>query len=169
MRKNDEAVSPVIATILMVAITVVLAAVLYVMVLGFGGGESTPTVLIQDQETTGADGIKVIFAGPTSDAEWGDIIFQLDDGTDIIAWDDHTSDDLGTGDPITYNYASVVLGTVNVYLNITDLTGNGGLDRGDYVVVDLAGGQEWDGGTDYLLRLIYNPTDDQMCEEELQT
>jgi flagellin-like protein len=35
MRKNEEAVSPVIATILMVAITVVLAAVLYVMVLAF--------------------------------------------------------------------------------------------------------------------------------------
>lgn len=34
---NNKAVSPVIATILMVAITVVLAAVLYVMVMGFGG------------------------------------------------------------------------------------------------------------------------------------
>ncbi len=36
MKKSKEAVSPVIATILMVAITVVLAAVLYVMVMGFG-------------------------------------------------------------------------------------------------------------------------------------
>jgi flagellin-like protein len=45
MRKNDSAVSPVIATILMVAITVVLAAVLYVMVLGIGGpGSVTPTI-----------------------------------------------------------------------------------------------------------------------------
>jgi flagellin-like protein len=33
IRKDAEGVSPVIATILMVAITVVLAAVLYVMVL----------------------------------------------------------------------------------------------------------------------------------------
>jgi flagellin-like protein len=40
--KNKEGVSPVIATILMVAITVVLAAVLYVMVSGYmtGGGGS---------------------------------------------------------------------------------------------------------------------------------
>ncbi len=38
IRKNSEAVSPVIATILMVAITVVLAAVLYVMVMGFNTG-----------------------------------------------------------------------------------------------------------------------------------
>ncbi len=34
IRKDEAAVSPVIATILMVAITVVLAAVLYVMVYG---------------------------------------------------------------------------------------------------------------------------------------
>ncbi|MDG6934889.1 MAG: type IV pilin, partial [Nitrososphaerota archaeon] len=34
-RMKDSGVSPVIATILMVAITVVLAAVLYVMVSGF--------------------------------------------------------------------------------------------------------------------------------------
>ena len=40
-KKNNDAVSPVIATILMVAITVVLAAVLYVMVIGFGGTDTT--------------------------------------------------------------------------------------------------------------------------------
>jgi flagellin-like protein len=52
-KRDEDAVSPVIATILMVAITVVLAAVLYVMVIGMGGGTSktapagsvTPTVL----------------------------------------------------------------------------------------------------------------------------
>jgi len=45
--KNRSAVSPVIATILMVAITVVLAAVLYVMVMGMGGsGSNTPTANI---------------------------------------------------------------------------------------------------------------------------
>jgi len=42
VRMDEKAVSPVIATILMVAITVVLAAVLYVMVTGLiGGGGST--------------------------------------------------------------------------------------------------------------------------------
>ena len=44
IRKDEQAVSPVIATILMVAITVVLAAVLYVMVSGLiSGPGSTPT------------------------------------------------------------------------------------------------------------------------------
>ena len=39
---DDEAVSPVIAVILMVAITVVLAATVYVWVSGFSGGGGTP-------------------------------------------------------------------------------------------------------------------------------
>jgi archaeal type IV pilus assembly protein PilA len=52
-RKNEEAVSPVIATILMVAITVVLAAVLYVMVLGIGGG-STDTTIVTMTKTSNA-------------------------------------------------------------------------------------------------------------------
>ena len=41
-RKGRDGVSPVIATILMVAITVVLAAVLYVMVIGIDGGGGPP-------------------------------------------------------------------------------------------------------------------------------
>jgi flagellin-like protein len=46
VRKDESAVSPVIATILMVAITVVLAAVLYVMVSGLltGPGAQRPEV-----------------------------------------------------------------------------------------------------------------------------
>jgi archaeal type IV pilus assembly protein PilA len=48
IKKDKSAVSPVIATILMVAITVVLAAVLYVMVMGFGGsnGGNAPAVTL---------------------------------------------------------------------------------------------------------------------------
>lgn len=41
-RNSDEAVSPVIAVILMVAITVVLAATVYVWVSGFGSQSSQP-------------------------------------------------------------------------------------------------------------------------------
>jgi len=45
LKKTEDGVSPVIATILMVAITVVLAAVLYVMVLGLTGtGTNAPPV-----------------------------------------------------------------------------------------------------------------------------
>ncbi len=55
LKRNEEGVSPVIATILMVAITVVLAATLYMMVGDFGGDGDMPltaSISIDDYETT---------------------------------------------------------------------------------------------------------------------
>jgi flagellin-like protein len=73
IRKDDQAVSPVIATILMVAITVVLAAVLYVMVSGLIGGTNTtskPTVsLTLATKVSGtSSGADVLVAGITPTA-----------------------------------------------------------------------------------------------------
>ncbi|MDI6917223.1 MAG: type IV pilin N-terminal domain-containing protein [Thermoplasmatales archaeon] len=56
--KNKEAVSPVIGVILMVAITVVLAAVLYVWVSGFmtaGGGGAAPSAALASPSTSGTN------------------------------------------------------------------------------------------------------------------
>ncbi len=73
IRKDEQAVSPVIATILMVAITVVLAAVLYVMVsglIGTGTTTSKPTVsLTLSTKVSGPPaGADILVAGitPTS-------------------------------------------------------------------------------------------------------
>lgn len=61
--KNRSGVSPVIATILMVAITVVLAAVLYVMVMGFGGTSGQkPTVSMTKSTTATAHEEKVLIS-----------------------------------------------------------------------------------------------------------
>ena len=60
IRKNSEAVSPVIATILMVAITVVLAAGLYVMVMGFGGDPGgSPTGALDETKLAAANTYRV--------------------------------------------------------------------------------------------------------------
>lgn len=82
-RRKDSAVSPVIATILMVAITVVLAAVLYVMVSGFthspgtaasaglnevqnSAGNYTVTVSSVSASNLGAANLKLVISGGTS-------------------------------------------------------------------------------------------------------
>ncbi len=57
VRKKEEGVSPVIATILMVAITVVLAATLYLMLPKSGPGSSNPNVGLAPQIS--ADGTTV--------------------------------------------------------------------------------------------------------------
>ncbi|MHC1710424.1 MAG: archaellin/type IV pilin N-terminal domain-containing protein [Methanomassiliicoccales archaeon] len=70
---NNKAVSPVIATILMVAITVVLAAVLYVMVMGFGGGDDdqAPSGVLGNVEAdlseAGTYNITIISISPETD------------------------------------------------------------------------------------------------------
>ena len=56
-RKSKRGVSPIIATILLVAITVVLAAVLYVLVSGLTkGGSSVPYELGMAEQTQGGSG-----------------------------------------------------------------------------------------------------------------
>jgi archaeal type IV pilus assembly protein PilA len=62
-KMKKDAVSPVIATILMVAITVVLAAVLYVMVMGFGSNnqQQTPVITMTYQKADGLAGSDYTF------------------------------------------------------------------------------------------------------------
>ena len=56
LMREDEAVSPVIAVILMVAITVVLAATVYVWVSGFGSQSSTPAKTLALNSAAAFDG-----------------------------------------------------------------------------------------------------------------
>ena len=87
-KQNDEAVSPVIGVILMVAITVVLAAVVFVLVSNLGkGSTSTPTFVLTRNEAT--DALTVTSAD--SDADWNRIAAKatfssaLDDVTHLCA------------------------------------------------------------------------------------
>jgi len=70
-KKNNKAVSPVIATILMVAITVVLAAVLYVMVMGFGdsGNPDAPTVSLTKTTTSTGYSVVITISPATDDTK----------------------------------------------------------------------------------------------------
>jgi len=82
LNRKEEAVSPVIATILMVAITVVLAATLYMMVGGFGeegGGTPVAGDITQHDDTT----FRFVSLSTPSSAELEDVEITviLADGT----------------------------------------------------------------------------------------
>ncbi|MFQ5885379.1 MAG: archaellin/type IV pilin N-terminal domain-containing protein, partial [Thermoplasmata archaeon] len=64
IREDEKAVSPVIATILMVAITVVLAAVFYIMVIGLAPtpGEEAPKGAFASAGSTSSTNATVEFA-----------------------------------------------------------------------------------------------------------
>ena len=62
-RKNDEAVSPVIGVILMVAITVILAAVIAAFVFGMSGNISKTKIVAVTAQQPDADHITVTYQG----------------------------------------------------------------------------------------------------------
>jgi len=62
-RKNDEAVSPVIGVILMVAITVILAAVIAAFVFGMSGNISKTKIVSVSGTRTNATSISVVYSG----------------------------------------------------------------------------------------------------------
>jgi flagellin-like protein len=75
LKGDDEAVSPVIAVILMVAITVVLAATVYVWVSGFGASSGSPAKtmsLTGDGALSGTSKTYTV-ASATSGMRWSDI------------------------------------------------------------------------------------------------
>lgn len=84
--RNEEAVSPVIATILMVAITVVLAAVLYVMVMGMSGDDVdvTPTATWESSEKVDADSAKLVYGTFGTDTTPKDIMIIITDPDGVV-------------------------------------------------------------------------------------
>ena len=137
MRKNwkdRKGVSPVIATILMVAITVVLAAVLYVMVMGFGGdSDATPKVaLTKVDDGAGLYTISVVsVSGGSIDIEKVKVAYSP---TNLVTY---VSDE---GDHMTLNSAAGLdLLSAGDYVQFK---GNG---EGGKVTVSLIDGDSGDG------------------------
>jgi len=162
VRKDSEAVSPVIATILMVAITVVLAAVLYVMVLGFGGtSQTTPAATYSKQTMTNGQRINIVSITKT-DVGWDDIKVQVSDGTNFAEWEPLTTD-LDGGSAVSMNYTTDALGTLSVCCWLYDVGGNGFVSGSDYFTLFTYGGATaFSGSGSYSAVLIYVPTGEKI-------
>lgn len=160
VRKDSEAVSPVIATILMVAITVVLAAVLYVMVLGFGTDTTqTPTTTVSKTSIT--NGWRLTIGSLTDDVSWDAIDVLMSDGTNTVTCTNVTAAALtGTSGAVLKNFGAYTLGTLSVTVKIMDLTGNGKVNQGDYIELTAS---SFSSTTDYEVRLMHTPTSAPMA------
>jgi len=106
---DDDAVSPVIGVILMVAITVILAAVIGAFVLGFGGGgPSAPTASWDTaEESSGNISFTVASASDTIEAstlECGG------DSSDSGSQPDGASGELSAGDTVYCDYSAAASG-----------------------------------------------------------
>jgi flagellin-like protein len=128
MKKSKEAVSPVIATILMVAITVVLAAVLYVMVMGFGSNpDNNPTASLSKDTTQVAHQEKVMIASISDPQDYSNIKMSL-------VWNSTSVFTIATG---------TIVGTpaaTGFTVQFFDVANDGKLGNGDYFLITSSGG-----------------------------
>ena len=159
LREDEEGVSPVIATILMVAITVVLAAVLYVMVSGLigGGGTSTPTMSWAGH---------VITAGSPGGDDWEFRVASIDPAVDLGNY--RVSILRGTSivdGPETLRNGVLVLGTAGTtHLNVTDLDGGGRLSAGDTFILGNA-----QSGQTYHLVVLWAASGNEISRRTINT
>src|SRR6266516_112709 len=118
IRKDEAAVSPVIATILMVAITVVLAAVLYVMVSGLlvGPGATRPQVTFSGVDLNASPGNATFsIAGITQAVGPASYKVNLQIGT--------TAGTAVAMPTASGSYATVVIGSTTYRIYWTDIGG----------------------------------------------
>lgn len=80
--QNDDAVSPVIGVILMVAITVILAAVIAAFVFGMAGNIQTTKVVSLTMTDAGTHGV-VTISGGTDLTSLNKVYYSIDGGTRI--------------------------------------------------------------------------------------
>lgn len=168
VRRNDEAVSPVIATILMVGITVVLAATLYVMVFGFGANTNTPPVA-DFTKTSTTNGFKFTFTPFSKDTTWDMIAIVLSDDRNAVSFNNTTTASMtspsGTVTTVTHSDGSRLLGNLTIWMNATDLAGNGYINQGDSVTLTTSGGH-FSKAVTYTIFLIYKPTGDTITSDQ---
>ena len=125
---EDQGVSPVIATILMVAITVVLAAVLYVMVIGFGQTTNNASAGSWiEVKALSQDSAIAEFGAFTGNIEPMNLrIYVSENGTDIgyISWSSNT-------DPAGVSWQDGPDGKTVTYFDYSPAGGR--VNSGDYI------------------------------------
>lgn len=158
IRKDTKAVSPVIATILMVAITVVLAAVLYVMVMGFGGGETqTPTGSFTSVTKMNDTAYKITFGAITPSTGFDECKIAINGSA--------ASDNLGNAIDKD-NAKPIDVNGLTVYYYAVDLGEDDKISVGDYIVIwDKNKTDFWASGTEYTVNLIFIETGGSIAEK----
>jgi hypothetical protein len=99
-------------------------------------------------------------SGPLPHTSWTDIAIQLSTGIYTIQWANLTSQDLDSHEVnATWHYGHpLTLGSLSVWLNVTDRTGNGNLDNGDFLTMTTGSDVTFLTNTSYTLTLLYEPT-----------
>lgn len=159
----------VVLTIVVVSLIVVSVIAYYVFIALFTGfGSSPPPVppVLPMQHYLLEDGFDCIFGECVANdvsLSWSDFEIELTDGRNHATWNT-SAQDLDSGTMTRYDYGPSSLGTLTVFLNVTDVAGNGVIDQRDKLEI-TAGGGEFTEDDIYLVRIIWKATDGVVSEE----
>ena len=119
INKEDKAVSPIIATILLIAITVVLAATLYTVLGGFTKGLSSGSAAASADFTGTAPNYSLVFTSVSGNVSMSSLTLHISNGTNPVQ-----SVSLAT----TYTAGKAIFqtGSASTSYNITVTGANGG-------------------------------------------
>jgi hypothetical protein len=141
-----------------------MAAILYAMVLGFGGDDghvSTPVAAYSRITITdGVDVTVVVITAP--DIPWSDVMVQLSTGTALASWNPTTSALEGSG-TTSYVVGDRTLDALTVRCEVFDIAGNGYVNGADHFRLTTIGTSPSFSSTDtYNAVLIYEPTGERI-------
>jgi flagellin-like protein len=169
LRDDENAVSPVIGVILMVAITVILAAVIGTFVLGLGDSlQQAPQSTLNAEDASegydnsvgyGTDGA----AAFTISQDGGDAI-QLADTQIVI--NNQSSSDSATFEQGQWNSSDATVSIDGTPVNNADDT-EIGVGSSLTISNDGGGGNFFASGNDYRIRLIHVPSDSILLDTEV--
>jgi flagellin-like protein len=151
IRKDERAVSPVIATILMVAITVVLAAVLYVMVSGLITGPGAQKPLVTFSGVTKVNAVTWTFTVASAQPAVAQSNYKLNFG---IGTNTGAAVNMGLSNAnVTVTVATTPSATA-VGVKWTDLGGTGQVKGGDIFTIGFPSAPA--AGTTLTFYLLYS-------------
>lgn len=152
---REEGVSPVIATILMVAITVVLAAVLYVMVMGFGGTGARPVVGFQAPEKISTKVWTVSLSDCNPPNALSKFKVLVKNATSVVI----------TADALSGTYSKQYVASGNTLtVAFTDLTNDQKLGGGDYFTCTFSGTPVV--GNTYTITILWSSDDKELVSKD---
>ena len=118
---------------------------------------AAPTMTIRRANMPGGVGFKwTCNSEPTVALSWDNVTVRLTDNTETANWSLEVGG-LSGGAANTTEFGPMILGSLTVFLNVTDTAGNGLTNVTDYFTITTSGGK-FDPGTFYVLTLVYKPT-----------
>jgi hypothetical protein len=141
---------------LVIILPLVLAMILYIGIIGFDTPDDRPVTTTLTRTFEG--GAYSFTFGPFSTrTSWDDITIVLSDVSSTVSWSPDSSALEGDA-PCVLEFIPMSLGTMTVFCNVTDSSGDGLVGAGDYFTVSTGSSPTFSSGVAYTVQIIHEST-----------